>query len=232
MCQSCGCSIVEEEHHEVFTSLMAGNDHLAAHTRQHFDEKNIFAINLMGSPGCGKTTLLEHLSSNLQKFSVIEGDLATSKDADRLKARNIDAYQVTTGQACHLDAQMVHDALHHISLEGIQYVIIENVGNLVCPAVYDIGCHLNIAMLSTPEGDDKVEKYPVMFHSVDAVIISKTDLKEYVSFDEEKALAALFKLNPSAKVFRFDTKNPAGIDSFVAYLEEQQKQLYVSRSTV
>jgi len=146
----------------------------AESNRKHFDSYGIFAVNLMSSPGSGKTTLLEktieYLSDQL-KIGVIEGDLETNRDAERIKSKGAPAYQITTGQACHLDAFMVHEGIHHLPLEKLDVVFIENVGNLVCPASYDIGTHLNVVLLSVPEGDDKPAKYPVMFRSADLLLL-------------------------------------------------------------
>lgn len=146
----------------------------------------------MSSPGSGKTTLLENLKEyTTLNYAVIEGDLETSRDADRLIAKGIKAYQIQTGSACHLDAFMVHGALHHLPLEGLDICFVENVGNLVCPASYDVGTHKNIVLLSVPEGDDKIEKYPVMFRRADVVFITKCDLLPYFDFNLAEARAQL-----------------------------------------
>ena len=185
----------------VITKILDKNDQEAKHNRQHFESHGVLCINLMSSPGSGKTTLLEHLSevSDL-KFGVVEGDLETSRDADRLKAKGIDAHQIQTGSACHLDAFMVHKALHHMDLDTIDVCFVENVGNLVCPASYDVGSHLNIVLVSIPEGEDKIIKYPVMFRQADLILFTKTDLLPYFEYDMEKEKAEARKLKPNVDI--------------------------------
>ena len=185
----------------VITKILDKNDHEAGHNRQHFDSHGVLCINLMSSPGSGKTTLLEHLSevSDL-KFGVVEGDLETSRDADRLKAKGIEAHQIQTGSACHLDAFMVHKALHHMDLDTIDVCFVENVGNLVCPASYDVGSHLNIVLVSIPEGEDKIIKYPVMFRQADLILFTKTDLLPYFEYDMEKEKEEARKLKPNVDI--------------------------------
>ena len=171
----------------VIKKILDKNDHEAEHNRAHFDNHKVLGINLMSSPGSGKTTLLETIASMVDfKFGVVEGDLETSKDADRLKAKNIPAVQIQTGSACHLDAFMVHKGLHDMPLDDLDVCFVENVGNLVCPASYDVGTHLNIVLVSVPEGEDKIIKYPVMFRCADLILITKTDLLPYFEYDVEK----------------------------------------------
>lgn len=204
----------------VITKILDANDTQAAHNRAHFEEHGILAINLMSSPGSGKTTLLEAtIDAKEIKLGVIEGDLETNQDADRIVAKGAPAYQITTGQACHLDAFMVHDALHHLPVEGLDVVFIENVGNLVCPASYDVGSHLNVVLLSVPEGDDKPAKYPVMFKNADLFLITKCDLLPYFDFSIEKAIREARKLNPKVDVIEIDSKSGKGIDQWIAYLK-------------
>ena len=161
----------------------------------------------MSSPGSGKTALLESLSDLADfKFCVVEGDLETSKDADRLKAKGIQAHQIQTGSACHLDAFMVHKALHHMDLDNMDVCFVENVGNLVCPASYDVGSHLNIVLVSIPEGEDKISKYPVMFRQADLILFTKTDLLPYFEYDIEKEKEAARKLKPSVDILEVSTK--------------------------
>ncbi len=237
MCKDCGCSITEhtQEHHhehlhsnpqlsdkktiEVITKILDKNDHEAAHNRAHFERAGVLAINLMSSPGSGKTSILEKLAElNLLNFAVIEGDLETNRDAERLKAKGIQAYQITTGSACHLDAFMVHEALHHIDLQDIDICFIENVGNLVCPASYDVGSHLNIVLVSVPEGDDKIEKYPVMFRQADLVLITKTDLLPYFDFDVEKAKTTARLLKPNVDILEISTKDEESIKKLARWI--------------
>ncbi|NWF66304.1 MAG: hydrogenase nickel incorporation protein HypB [Campylobacterales bacterium] len=245
MCKDCGCSLPKDEnkehnhhhehtHHEhlhdnpqlndkktisVITKILEKNDHEASHNREHFNSKKILAINLMSSPGSGKTTLLESIKEIANfKYSVIEGDLETNYDAKRLIDKGIEAHQITTGTACHLDAFMVHKALHHLNLENNQVVFIENVGNLVCPASYDLGQHLNIVLLSTPEGVDKVAKYPVMFRSADLILITKSDLKQFFDFDSEIVKADARRLNPKVDILEISSKDDESLKRFCDYI--------------
>ncbi|MBR9728029.1 hydrogenase nickel incorporation protein HypB [Shewanella intestini] len=241
MCQDCGCSMTHDHHHDslhtnpqlndkktlsVIHKILDKNDVEAQHNRDHFEKNGICAFNLMSSPGSGKTTLLEHLVDQTDmKYAVIEGDLETSRDADRLIAKGINAYQIQTGSACHLDAFMVHGALHHVELEPLDICFVENVGNLVCPASYDVGTHKNIVLLSIPEGDDKIEKYPVMFRRADLVLITKSDLQQHFDFSVESAKAQLAKLNPDVQVMSISVKEPQSLQPLVDWLATQQAGL-------
>ncbi|MGB3961525.1 MAG: hydrogenase nickel incorporation protein HypB [Sulfurimonas sp.] len=197
---------------EVITKILDKNNHEAEHNRQHFDAHGVLCINLMSSPGSGKTALLEYLVDIADfRFGVIEGDLETSRDADRLKAKNIQAHQIQTGSACHLDAFMVHKALHHMDLDSIDVCFIENVGNLVCPASYDVGSHLNIVLVSIPEGEDKIAKYPVMFRKADLILFTKTDLLPYFEYDIEKEKAMARKLRPNVDILEVSIKDEASL---------------------
>ncbi len=236
MCKDCGCSVVKENDEvvannpqlndsktlEVITKILDKNDHQAHHNREHFQKEKVLAINLMSSPGSGKTSLLEELAKrgNL-KFCVIEGDLETNKDAQRLQKYGVEAHQITTGTACHLDAFMVHQALHHLNLKDKEVCFIENVGNLVCPASYDVGTHLNIVLVSVPEGDDKIEKYPVMFRKADLVLITKIDLLPYFDFDLQKAKESAKKLNPKVEVLEISTKDASSIEKLEKWIKER-----------
>jgi hydrogenase nickel incorporation protein HypB len=187
MCDTCGCAVTPGQGPavEVLKGLLEANDAQAAHNRAHFDAHGVLAINLMSSPGAGKTALLEATIEALRddcRMAVIEGDLETENDARRIRAKGIPAVQITTGTACHLDARLVHDALHDLPLAGLDVVFIENVGNLVCPASFDLGQHYNVVLLSVTEGDDKPAKYPVMFRAADLVLVTKTDLLD--AFDD------------------------------------------------
>lgn len=205
---------------DVITKILDVNDKQAGHNREHFNEYGVLAINLMSSPGSGKTTLLEATIDTKQiKLAVIEGDLETNQDADRIIAKGAPAHQISTGQACHLDAFMVHEGLHHIPIEGLDVVFVENVGNLVCPASYDVGTHFNVVLLSVPEGDDKPAKYPVMFRTADVLLITKCDLLPYFDFSIEKAVREARKLNPKVDVIEIDSKSGKGIDQWVNYLK-------------
>lgn len=239
MCKDCGCSLTDEQKSssdkmetihanpqlndtktvEVISKILSKNDKEANHNREHFDRNSVLAINLMSSPGSGKTSLLEKLADVANfKFSVIEGDLETNQDADRLKAKGVEAYQITTGTACHLDAFMVHKALHHIETKECDVVFVENVGNLVCPASYDVGTHFNIVLISTPEGHDKISKYPVMFRSADLILVTKSDLKEHFDFDIERLKRDARALKPSVDILEISTKDEESIKKVVNYI--------------
>lgn len=203
----------------VITKILDKNDQEAAHNRAHFEEHGVLAINLMSSPGSGKTSLLEALAGVAPfRFGVIEGDLETSRDADRLIARGIAAHQIQTGSACHLDAFMVHKGLHALPIGDLDVCFIENVGNLVCPASYDVGAHLNIVLVSVPEGEDKIEKYPVMFRKADLVLITKIDLVPYFDFDVDRAKEAARALKPGVDIIAMSTKDPAGIQKVIDWI--------------
>jgi hydrogenase nickel incorporation protein HypB len=205
---------------DVIKKILDKNDHEASHNREHFNSHNILAVNLMSSPGAGKTTLLEYLADISEfKFGVIEGDLETSKDADRLKAKNIQAHQIQTGSACHLDAFMVHKALHHIELDDIDVCFVENVGNLVCPASYDVGTHLNIVLVSIPEGEDKVAKYPVMFRKADLILFTKTDLLPYFNYDIEAEKMVARKLKPNVDILEVNINDIESIKKVADWIE-------------
>jgi hydrogenase nickel incorporation protein HypB len=179
MCEPCGCGDRELVAVEVHENLLAGNDRTARHNREHFRERGVAAFNLMSSPGSGKTSLLEATArafSGDRQIGVLAGDLETERDAERLRAAGVSAAAITTGSACHLDADMVHRALHHFPWRQLDYLFIENVGNLVCPAIYDLGQEANVVALSVTEGEDKPLKYPVMFRNADLVLLTKVDL--------------------------------------------------------
>ncbi len=246
MCDSCGCNITPGNKHliqpdgklakmqsgttvvDVLTNLLSENDHQAMHNRQHFDKHQVLTLNLMSSPGSGKTALLESSIDALQhefNIAVIEGDLETENDAERIRAKGVTAIQITTGSACHLDAHMVHDALQQIDLEPLDIVFIENVGNLVCPASFDLGHHHNITLLSVTEGDDKPAKYPVMFRVADLVLISKSDLLTVIDdFDPAKAEHYLRQLASTAPVILLSVKSGNGVILWIDWLRQQVKQ--------
>ena len=204
----------------VITKILDKNDTQAQHNRSHFDEHGVVSINLMSSPGSGKTTLLENIAElSDMKFSVIEGDLETSRDADRIKDKGIPAYQIQTGSACHLDAFMVHKGLHHLSLNDMDVCFIENVGNLVCPASYDVGSHLNIVLVSIPEGSDKIEKYPVMFRQADLILITKTDLIEYFDYDLEHEKKEARKIKPNVDILEVNIKDKESIKQVIEWIK-------------
>jgi len=252
MCDTCGCNItpgnrpfVEAEKPQngvttvsVLQNLLAQNNHQAEHNRSHFDGHKVLVINLMSSPGSGKTALLEHTIQRLREslnIAVIEGDLETENDTLRIQAQGVPAYQITTGSACHLDAHLVHNALHHMKLDGLDVLFIENVGNLVCPASFDLGHHRNVVLLSVTEGDDKPAKYPVMFRASDLMLISKTDLLPYLDdFSTDKARQNLHNLATDAPVIELSSKNGEGFEVWIDWLQteiETYRELVSNKQT-
>jgi len=208
----------------VIQKILDKNDHEAEHNRQHFNSKGILGINLMSSPGSGKTTLLEHMADVADfKFGVVEGDLETTKDADRLKAKGIPAMQIQTGSACHLDAFMVLKGLHDMPLDDLDVCFVENVGNLVCPASYDVGTHLNIVLVSVPEGEDKIAKYPVMFRQADLVLITKTDLLPYFNYDIENEKAEARRIKPNVDILEVNINDDSSVQSVVDWINFKRK---------
>jgi hydrogenase nickel incorporation protein HypB len=210
---------------EVLRDLLAANNRAATHNREHFDAHGVLVINLMSSPGAGKTALLEGTIAALRdryRIAVIEGDLETDKDAARIRAQGVPAVQITTGTACHLDAHLVHRALHQLSLVGLDLLFIENVGNLVCPASFDLGQHLNVTLLSVTEGDDKPAKYPVIFRATDLVLLSKTDLLDVLDdFEPARAAASLSALGGYTPMIHTASRRAPRLDAWLAWLERE-----------
>ncbi|NPA32879.1 MAG: hydrogenase nickel incorporation protein HypB [Aquificae bacterium] len=230
MCKDCGCSVPEGDKKtvEVLEKILSRNDEQALSNREHFERHGILAVNLMSSPGAGKTSLLERTIEALEgklRIGVIEGDLETNRDAERIKKKGAPAYQITTGSACHLDAFMVHEGIHHLPLDELDIVFIENVGNLVCPASYDLGAHLNVVLLSSTEGEDKPEKYPVMFKNADLLLITKTDLIPYTGFNPEEAIASAKRVNPRIETLLLSAKSGEGIELWCDYLMRKLSEL-------
>jgi len=209
---------------EVIKKILDKNDQEAQHNREHFDDHHVLSINLMSSPGSGKTALLEAMVGLAPfKFGVIEGDLETSRDADRLISKGIDAVQIQTGSACHLDAFMVHKALHDLPIADLDVCFIENVGNLVCPASYDVGSHLNIVLVSIPEGEDKIAKYPVMFRQADLILFTKTDLLPYFIYDIQRERAEARKIKPNVDILEVNINDEASVRSVIEWIEFKRK---------
>jgi hydrogenase nickel incorporation protein HypB len=210
---------------ELQTRILARNDGTAAHNREHLRERGIFTINLMGSPGSGKTAVLEATArafGDAAKLAAIAGDLATENDAMRLVHAGIRSRAIKTGQACHLDAEMVHHELHHLDLDGIEYLFIENVGNLVCPAVYDLGQDVNVVALSVTEGEDKPLKYPTMFARADAVLLTKTDLLPHLNVDVAAIYDALRRVMPDPVVIPLAARQPGGVEAWITWLAQRR----------
>ncbi len=209
----------------VIEKILSKNNKMADEIRAEFDKHKITCFNMMSSPGSGKTTTLENLVDTLPyKFAVIEGDLETSRDAMRLRDKGIWSFQLQTGRACHLDAGMVKHALVHFPFDEVEIAFIENVGNLVCPASYDVGAHYNMVFVSVPEGDDKIEKYPVMFRKADIIIITKTDMIDYFDFDINRAIESAKKLKPNVEVVLLNNKTKEGLDKIIDWIKEKREE--------
>ena len=243
MCDTCGCNVTPANEHlvrtdgklgttgdgraavEVLQGLLSENDRQADHNRAHFDRHDVLAINLMSSPGSGKTALLESTLEALAgrlRIAVIEGDLETENDAERIRAKGVPAVQIATGSACHLDAHMVHEALHRLDLDELDLVFIENVGNLVCPASFDLGHHRNVTLLSVTEGDDKPAKYPVMFRAADLMLLTKTDLLAVLDdFDPRRAEHCLRELASNAPMLELSARKGRGLDGWLGWLRNE-----------
>lgn len=201
--------------------ILKANDQLAAENRQRFGERGVLGVNLVGSPGCGKTTLLERLFSQLQGRvapAVIEGDIAGQIDADRMAAMGVPVVQINTDGMCHLDANMIAAAWDGFESGTVDMLIVENVGNLVCTAGYDLGEHLRIVVLSVSEGDDKLVKYPAIFQRSHAMVITKMDLLPYTNFDVERVRGDMRRLNPEADVFAVSALHGQGMDALAEWL--------------
>ena len=238
MCNACGCNAGsgkgslayrplagETREVSVLKGLLDRNDVVAAHNRAHFDAHGVLALDLMSAPGAGKTALLEATIDALRgelRMAVIEGDLETENDARRIRAKGVPAVQITTGGACHLDAQMVHEALHSLSLDGVDILFIENVGNLVCPAGFDLGQHRDVALLSVTEGDDKPAKYPVLFKGADVVVLSKSDLLPHVGdFEPSRAERCVRELANAAPLLTLSARSGAGMRAWLDWLRDE-----------
>lgn len=209
---------------EVKTNVLAKNDAIAESLQQLFKEKKIFVFNLMGSPGAGKTSLLEATLQNLSqdyKIAVIEGDLFTTQDAERIHAIGVPVIQINTVGGCHLDANMIQDALADLNLDELDMIIIENVGNLVCPAEFEIGEAMKVTVLSVTEGEDKPLKYPLIFKESKAVLLNKIDLLPYVPFNKEKALKDIRNLNPQGAIFEVSCTAKDGLAPWLAWLRDR-----------
>ncbi|OKY75344.1 MAG: hydrogenase accessory protein HypB [Desulfobulbaceae bacterium DB1] len=225
MCDDCGCAAPGPKVVEVNQSLLAANDALAAKNRTHIEALGAVAINMISSPGSGKTTLLEKTIERLKgelRIGVIEGDIETERDADRIRAKGVPVVQLTTGGACHLDAALTHRGLHALEDQlvdkKLDLLFIENVGNLVCPATFDLGEHQRVVLVSVPEGPDKPAKYPKAFVSSQLFIISKTDLLPYFDFSPAAAAKEALQLNPRLAVMELSAATGEGLDGWLDYL--------------
>lgn len=260
MCDKCGCSNNNYHHHHnqdhhhhpkqyvdqhahkhdhkhdylgvnVYKSLLSANDHQAHENRQHFKALGTVAINLISSPGSGKTALLEktiELLGNKLNIGVIEGDIETEKDAQRIRAKGAPAVQLTTGGACHLDARLVHKGIHELEHvagnKKLDLIFIENVGNLVCPASFDLGEHVRVVLVSVPEGSDKPAKYPTAFTGSQLFIVTKTDLLPYFDFEMEEAIKEAKRINPTIETLTLSSKTGEGMDNWLLFLDKTIKK--------
>ena len=209
-------------------SLLEKNDRLAERNRGYFRAKGLLVLNVASSPGSGKTTFIRETAVALAKrlrLGVIVGDLATDDDAATLRAANIPVVQITTGTVCHLDAEMVSKAASQLNLDALDVLVIENVGNLVCPADYDLGEDLRVVLLSVTEGEDKPLKYPPMFHSANVAVIAKCDLAAAAGFDREKTLANLKRISHHARIFEVSAKTGQGMKEWIDFLVQAQESI-------
>lgn len=259
MCDACGCHShghthdhghVHDHDHghghshdqsvivDINRSLFAANDAMARSNREHFDEEGIVVLNLISSPGSGKTTLLEHTIDRIGgeiRIGVIEGDIETERDAERIRAKGVPAIQLTTGGACHLDASMIHRGFHRLQKEvggdRLDLLVIENVGNLVCPATFDLGEHQRVVLVSVPEGPDKPAKYPKAFTSSQLFLITKTDLLPYFDFKVAEATKEALHLNPALKVMDFSATTGEGFEVWLNYLRSLVREKQAQRTS-
>lgn len=210
---------------ELMRSVLGDNDTAAQGNRTFFDERDIMAVDLMGSPGCGKTSILEQLVRELSRrgviSKVIEGDVASDNDARRIEQAGAEAFQINTGGACHLHAGMVRRALEQMELEDTGVLLIENVGNLVCPTAFKLGAHVRLVVASVPEGDDKPQKYPVAFRDADGIILNKVDLLEHLRFDAGRFWELCGELNPAAPQFSVSCTSGEGVEQLCDWLQQR-----------
>ncbi len=207
---------------KVINNVLRENDAIAQRNRQILDQHGILAINLISAPGSGKTTLLERTLDHLKTFryAILVGDLQTARDAERLQRDDVPSIQINTGRGCHLSAAQVEQGLAALDLDEIDILFIENVGNMVCPNSFQLGEHRRVALLSTPEGDDKVAKYPVLFQGADAILINKIDLAEHLDFKLDRVLADIAQLNTRAPVLKISALKEIGLDEWFQWLTD------------
>jgi len=235
MCIDCGCPAPDHDHHHegehahehrtirIEEDLLAKNDRLARRNREIFAARGLFVLNLVSSPGSGKTSILERTLTDLKnelRFAVLEGDQQTTNDADRIAATGVPAWQINTGAGCHLDAHMVGHGVEAFDLEATDILMIENVGNLVCPASFDLGEDHKVAVLSVTEGEDKPLKYPQMFQAAELMLINKIDLLPYLRFDVERCKAFARQVNPSIRILELSCHSGEGMQAWYDWLAE------------
>ena len=217
-----------KERVQVVENILSANDRLAGENRSRLDRHSVLGLNLMASPGAGKTSLIERTLAALKddlRVAVVDGDVATSIDADRAAAAGATAVQINTGGECHLDAVMLHGALQELPLDTLDLLIVENVGNLICPASFALGTHFSVLIASVPEGDDKPYKYPAMYRGVQALVINKTDLQPYVEFNLDYFRAGVELLNPGLVTFPLSCRTGEGLESWLEWVRTQLKVL-------
>jgi len=213
---------------KVLRDILSANDAIASRNQSRLDKHNILAINIMSSPGAGKTSLILRTIEKLKmqaRIAVIEGDVASTIDADKVSQQGVTAIQINTAGGCHLDANMTENALGNLPLEDIDLLFIENVGNLICPAGFALGEHKRVILLSVPEGDDKPYKYPSMFIGADVVIINKIDLLPYLDFNVTVFTQAVSGLNPKVKIFQVSCKTGQGLEGWFSWLQDMIKEI-------
>jgi hydrogenase nickel incorporation protein HypB len=210
---------------KVLQNILGANDQIAARNRELLDKNGVRAINIMSSPGAGKTSLILQTIKNLQgkSLAVVEGDIASTMDADKIGEEGVEVVQINTGGECHLDANMLSIALAELNLKTIDLMFIENVGNLICPAEFNLGEHRKVMILSLPEGDDKPFKYPLMFTTADVVIVNKIDLRPVLDFNLEAFSAHVQGINPDVKLFTISCKTGEGVSDWVSWLLSELK---------
>jgi len=198
------------------------NDRIASENRRLFEEKGVLVMNLIGSPGCGKTSILQETARELgSRVAVIVGDVKTALDAERLLEREVAAVPIETGGSCHLNAQMVRRALDKVDLDSVDFLFIENVGNLVCPSMFDLGEHMKVGVLSVPEGDEKVRKYPALFVRTEAVFINKIDLLPHCTYDVARVKEDLRRAHPGVRIFETSASKGTGFEGWFELLKER-----------
>lgn len=234
MCEDCGCDTANAEFFpempktdsiHLSVDILAKNDHIAHNNWHWFDNHKVLPINLMSSPGSGKTTLLEKTLAKLGKnfkLKTLVGDQQTDNDAKRLNMAGGQAKQITTHSSCHLDAQMIQNELGSCVTGDEDILFIENVGNLVCPSAFALGEHLKVALLSSTEGEDKPEKYPVLFNKADLILLTKSDLIPYLDWKEEKCLDSIKKVNPKAQIIKISAKSGEGMEDWYDFLRDKK----------
>ncbi len=235
MCIDCGCAAPDHHHHaepqrktiSVEEDILSKNNRLANRNRELFAQQQIFTLNLVSSPGSGKTTLLEQTLTDLKNeisFAVLEGDQQTANDADRIAATGVPVHQINTGAGCHLDAHMVGHGLEHFDLASLQMLMIENVGNLVCPASFDLGEDFKVSLLSVTEGEDKPLKYPQMFRASEIMLINKIDLLPHLRFDVARCREYAERVHPGIRIFEVSCYTGEGLDQWYNWLKEKVAQ--------